>query len=90
MNFQSRLKKYEHKVVKKNGVPLQGIHYMLVDKEDLSKSVKINFKDGKIHHNDDMGYAVWHPDGLTEDWDNGVFLKIVDLPYNVVAHSDSK
>jgi hypothetical protein len=65
-----------------HGKPLEGLRFININDEKMPtgfSSTKINYHKGKIHGSP----AITYPDGLEEEWNEGVFVKILYPPYHL-------
>jgi len=70
------------------GKPYQGQRFIIppYDPERLNReldtsddSIEVWYKKGKIHGDPGIKY----PDGLAEEWEEGKYVKTMDLPYHL-------
>jgi len=83
MADKPRSNEYEDKVyTDEKGKPYQGQRFIILPNQDdfpNIKSIEVWYLDGKL----DGRPAIVYPDGLAEEWDNGKFVKTIDLPYHL-------
>ena len=65
-----------------DGNKYQGLRVIQVptdDEESIFGVIEtyVEYNEGKFHGKP----AIKYPDGLEEEWDNGIFVKVLELPY---------
>jgi hypothetical protein len=63
------------------GKLLEGLRFINVNDENMPTgftTTRINYYHGKIHGSP----AIVYPDGLEEEWNEGIFVKILYPPYS--------
>jgi hypothetical protein len=77
----SRKPEWEGKVFTDDqGIPYEGQRFTNVPSEKTSLGmdfIEIWYHEGKVHGDP----AIQFPDGLIEQWDNGVFIKVSEQAY---------
>jgi hypothetical protein len=64
-----------------NGKPLEGLRFIKINDERMPtgfSTTRINYHNGKIHGSP----AIVYSDGLEEEWNEGVFIKVLYPPYD--------
>jgi hypothetical protein len=79
----TRSPEYQHKIFSNPEDKKLYEGLMFFDVPDLNhptgfSSTQIFFSDGKVHGNP----AIIYPDGLEEQWEKGVFVRVTELPYS--------
>jgi len=65
-----------------NGEKYNGQRFIIFPDDGSSpliKNIEVWYLDGKLHGNP----AIIYPDGLTEEWREGKFIRVVDLPFHL-------